>query len=84
MNARRILSASAILALTAVSASAKPAGDPRIAAMVRAVSASDLRASDMRLVDFYTRNDFSDDMNSPTRGIFAARDWIKAQYQGAP
>jgi len=83
MNARRILSASAILALTVVSASAKPAADPRIAAMVRAVSAADLRAYDTRLVDFYTRNDFSEDLNSPTRGIFAARDWINAQFDAA-
>ena len=83
MNARRILSASAILALTVVSASAKPAADPRIAAMVRAVSSADLRAYDTRLVGFYTRNDFSEGMNSPARGVFAARDWIKAQFEAA-
>ncbi len=83
MKVARILSASAILALTVVSASAKPAADPRITAMVQAVSASDLRAYDMRLVDFYTRNDFSDDMNSPARGVFAARDWIKSQFDAA-
>lgn len=85
MNARRFLSALALLALTLplASASAKSAADPRIAAMVRAVSAADLRTYDMRLVDFYTRNDFSEDMNSPARGIFAARDWIKAQFDAA-
>ena len=83
MNARRILSASAILALTVVSASAKPAADPRIAAMVRAVSSADLRAYDTRLVGFYTRNDFSEGMTSPARGVFAARDWIKAQFEAA-
>ncbi len=83
MNVARILSVSAILALSVASASARPAVDPRITAMVQAVSASDLRAYDMRLVDFYTRNDFSEDMNSPTRGVFAARDWIKAQFDAA-
>jgi len=83
MNSGRILSASAILALTVLSASAKPDADPRITAMVRSVSAADVRSYDMRLVDFYTRNDFSDDMNSPTRGVFAARDWIKAQFDAA-
>lgn len=83
MNARRILSASAFLALTVASVSAKPGADPRITAMVRLVSAADLRTYDTRLVDFYTRNDFSDDMNSPTRGVFAARDWIKAQFEAA-
>jgi hypothetical protein len=83
MNSRRFLSGLALIALTLTQASAKPSTDPRIAAMVRAVSAADLRAYDNRLVDFYTRNDFSEDMNSPTRGIFAARDWIKSQFEAA-
>jgi Zn-dependent M28 family amino/carboxypeptidase len=83
MNSGRFLSALALLALTLASAPAKPALDPRIAAMVRAVSATDLRAYDTRLVDFYTRNDFSEDLNSPTQGIFAARDWIKSQFEAA-
>lgn len=58
-----------------------PAVDPRISAMVGAVSAQDLRAYDTRLVAFGTRNDFSEDLNSPMRGVFAARDWIRAQFE---
>lgn len=49
--------------------------------MVNAVSAKDVRAFDTRLVEFGTRNDFSDNLNSPTRGVFAARDWIRAQFE---
>ena len=51
-----------------------PAADPRIAAMVRAVSAADLRTFDARLVQFGTRNDFS-------TSVFAARDWIRDQFE---
>lgn len=58
-----------------------PPLDPRIQAMVNAVSASDLRATDTRLVAFGTRNDFSEDLSSPSRGVFAARDWIRAQFE---
>ena len=83
MNSGRFLSGVALIALTLASASAKPVLDPRIAAMARAVSAADLRADDTRLVDFYTRNDFSEDLNSPTQGVFAARDWIKSQFEAA-
>ena len=83
MNFRRFLSAVALAALTLTAASAKSPSNARIAAMVRAVSAADLRAYDTHLVGFYTRNDFSEQMNSPVRGIFAARDWIKAQFDAA-
>lgn len=54
--------------------------DPRITAMVAAVSPAELRSYDTHLVGFYTRNDFSEDLNSPARGVFAARDWIKSQF----
>src|SRR5581483_710529 len=55
--------------------------DPRIEAMVNAVSAADLRTYDMTLVNFGTRNDFSEDLHTPSRGVFAARDWIRAQFE---
>lgn len=83
MHSARFLSAFALIALTMSSASAKPALDPRITALVRAVSPADLRSYDTRLVDFYTRNDFSDDLSSPTQGVFTARDWIKSQFDAA-
>jgi hypothetical protein len=77
------LAGSAVCARAATSYSpiAAPPLDPRIRAMVDAVSAQDLRAYDTRLVAFGTRNDFSENLNSPARGIFAARDWIRAQFE---
>lgn len=91
MNTRRLIAtlAFAALASSAVGARADapyatipaPTVDPRIAAMVNAVSAADLREFDTRLVGFGTRNDFSDDLHSPTRGVFAARDWIRSQFE---
>ncbi len=55
--------------------------DPRIAAMVAAVSAERLKATDDRLVAFGTRNDFSETSSTPTHGVFGARDWIASQFQ---
>lgn len=54
--------------------------DPVIARLVRAITPADLRSYDTRLVGFYTRNDFSDRLHSRTHGVFAARDWIRAQF----
>lgn len=59
------------------------APDPRISALVARVSAADVREYDTRLVGFGTRNDFSETLNSPTRGIFAARDYIRAQFEAS-
>lgn len=77
------LASSAVAARAATSyAPDRPAAtDARIQAMVNAVSAQDLRSFDTRLVAFGTRNDFSDTLNSPSRGVFAARDWIRAQFE---
>ena len=55
--------------------------DPRIAAMVGAVSAQRLKATDDRLVAFGTRNDFSETASTPAHGVFGARDWIASQFQ---
>ncbi len=60
---------------------AVPPHDARIAGMVSAVSASDLKAMLTTLVGFGTRNDFSEQLNSKTRGVFAARDWIRSQFE---
>ena len=57
------------------------AADPRIAAMVAAVSAERLKTTDDRLVAFGTRNDFSEKTSTPEHGVFGARDWIAAQFQ---
>jgi Peptidase family M28 len=55
--------------------------DPQIGAMVAAVRADNLRATDTKLVGFFTRNDFSETSSTATRGVFGARDWIRAQFE---
>jgi Zn-dependent M28 family amino/carboxypeptidase len=54
--------------------------DPAIATMLANVSASDLRETDRRLVAFGTRSAFSETLNSPSRGVFAARDYIAGRF----
>jgi hypothetical protein len=49
--------------------------------MVAAVSPTRLRDSDVTLVNFGTRNDFSETTSTPTHGVFGARDWIVAQFR---
>ena len=53
--------------------------DPRLAQIARAPSARRLESDDRTLVAFGTRHTMSDTL-SPTRGIGAARRWIKAQF----
>ena len=53
----------------------RPDADPRIQALVAAVSAERMKALDTTLVGFGTRNTLSD-ATSATRGIGAARQWI--------
>lgn len=82
MNA---VASAAVLLLAAASLAAQQAppvasaSDPRLAAVAAAVSADSLRASVTRLVGFGTRHTLSDTL-SPTRGIGAARRWVKAQF----
>ncbi|HEY2475113.1 MAG TPA: M28 family metallopeptidase [Candidatus Cybelea sp.] len=52
-----------------------------IAAMVAAVSADHLESSVKTLVNFGTRNDFSEQTSTATHGVFAARDWIASQFK---
>jgi len=59
--------------------SARPL-DPAIVAMLRRIDAADLRAVDTHLVGFGTRNLFSEGLHSRTRGVYAARDWLVAQF----
>ncbi|HEY9181006.1 MAG TPA: M28 family metallopeptidase [Candidatus Baltobacteraceae bacterium] len=91
MSIRRFLAAFSLVALASGAVGARaavpyasipaPALNPGIQAMVHAVSASDLRSIDTRLAGFGTRNDFSENLNTPGRGVFAARDWIRAQFE---
>lgn len=84
MNARTFIYAGLLVALCAPAA-AQPAGaaqsDPRIDRMVTAVSASQLRALDERLVAFGTRNLYSEKLQNPNRGVYAARNWIRDRFQ---
>ncbi len=61
------------------SGSPPPQVDPRIYEIVEAPSSDRLRNDVQALVDFGTRNTFSDTL-SETRGIGAARRWIKAEF----
>ena len=53
--------------------------DARIQAMLRDVDPARIRAYDSTLVDFGTRNTYSDSL-SPTRGTGAARRWIHSTF----
>ncbi len=54
--------------------------DPVITGMLDEVSAANLEASVRKLVSFHTRHTLSD-TTSKTRGIGAARSWIKAEFE---
>ncbi len=84
MSARSAFLLAAVLAASnagAADAQSSASIDPRIAAMVAAVSAQRLQATDSRLIAFGTRNAFSETLNSPVRGVFAARDWLRSQFE---
>ena len=59
---------------------AAPAIDTRIYDIVNATSADRIEADIRRLAGFGTRNTFSDTL-SDTRGIGAARRWVKAEFE---
>ncbi|MDP9018434.1 MAG: M28 family peptidase [Candidatus Eremiobacteraeota bacterium] len=82
MNYRRFFSALALLAMVAQPAvAAPPARDPQIMSMVSAVSTARIRAINEGLLAFGTRNAYSEQSTDPKRGVFAARNWIKAQFE---
>jgi Zn-dependent M28 family amino/carboxypeptidase len=57
-----------------------PPNDPAVAAALARVSASELRATDTRLVAFGTRSTFSENAG-PRRGVFAARTYLLARFR---
>jgi len=77
MDARTYLVVPALLALVTGAAPR----DPGIASMVAAVSPAAVRTSVRTLVDFGTRNDFSETTSTSAHGIFAARDWIASRFR---
>ena len=64
----------------AAPATAPQSSDPRIHAVVAAVSAQRIETDIRRLVGFGTRHTLSDTI-SETRGIGAARRWVKAEFE---
>ena len=68
-----------LVATAPLAAQAPASSDPRITAIVGDVSADSLRADVTRLVGFGTRHSLSDTL-SATRGIGAARRWVKAEF----
>src|SRR5436190_13706139 len=68
--------------VTALQAMAAAPGDPnpRIADIVAEISPARIEATIRKLVSFGTRNSLSDP-DSPTRGIGAARRWIKSELE---
>ena len=82
-SARRI---ACILGAVLLTGALNPAPMPEqspyapIAAMVDAVRADRLRGSVEQLVEFGTRNDFSENASTRTHGVFGARDWIARQF----
>ncbi|MGD0992932.1 MAG: M28 family metallopeptidase [Gemmatimonadales bacterium] len=69
----------ALLTAAPLAAQTPATSDSRMTAIVGAVSADSLRASVTRLVGFGTRHTLSDTL-SATRGIGAARRWVKAEF----
>ena len=68
---------------TSIAALAQPPNlDPRVVALVANVSAARLAADVHALAGFGTRHIYSDTA-SPTRGIGAAREWIRAEFARA-
>ncbi len=67
-------------AATAPVIRSKVPADPQIRAMVNDVSSQRLRSVDTQLVSFGTRNLFSENLHSPQRGVFAARDFLVRQF----
>ncbi|HLJ83213.1 MAG TPA: M28 family metallopeptidase [Candidatus Eremiobacteraceae bacterium] len=78
-----IIACSAAAAAAGDSTITPPAVDPQIAAFVSQVSADRLRTNDTTLVNFSTRNDFSETTSTATSGVFAARDWIRSQFEAS-
>ncbi len=69
-----------LLALLATLPLPAIAQDAAIARILDQVSPDRLRATDTTLINFGTRSTFSEHA-PPGRGVFAARDWIMAQFQ---
>ena len=75
-----LLAATVLTAISTSVASAQPAIHPEMERIGQAVRADQLKATITRLVAFGTRHTLSDTV-SETRGIGAARRWVKSQFE---
>jgi hypothetical protein len=75
-----ILGALLLLAAAGREPMPQPPAYAPIATMVGAVRADRLKSTIDRLVEFKTRNDFSETASTSQRGVFGARDWIAGQF----
>jgi Zn-dependent M28 family amino/carboxypeptidase len=75
-----VLALSAMPALAAEQAPQEAHEQPALHALANAPSEAELRATIEKLVGFGTRHTLSD-TNSDTRGIGAARRWVKARFE---
>ena len=66
---------------TAATNVAPAAVDPAVSAILANVSAAELRATDVRLVGFGTRNLFSETSSTTTRGVYAARAYLADRFR---
>ncbi len=80
MLSKNIVLLICLLAIFTLEAQVPPQTDLRIYELIEAVSADRLEADITRLADFGTRHTLSD-TTSQTRGIGAARRWIKAEFE---
>ena len=78
MNFKKLVSLLSLLLLSILCTNAQT--DPRIYEIIDAVSADRIEADITTLAGFGTRNTFSDTI-SDTRGIGAARRWIKSEFE---
>lgn len=70
-----------LAAVVTLGAITPPSPYAPVASMVGAVDAARLQQTDTTLVNFGTRNDFSERTSTSTHGVFAARDWLVAQFR---
>ncbi len=80
LSLRALAVASICSASIASAQSARPDADPKVAALVAAVSQERLQAIVTKLSGFGTRNTLSDTVSN-TRGIGAARRWIYNEFK---
>jgi Zn-dependent M28 family amino/carboxypeptidase len=74
------LSALLLLLLSSLFAQQPPQKNPTVETIVKEISTENLKAIVEKLVSFGTRHTLSDTI-SPTRGIGAARRWIKSEFE---